>query len=54
MVLTSVGDSAVCCIILTVLASKGRKIKYYLEGRHCQNLKYQSKDIYDIYNKVPN
>ena len=51
MVLTSVGDLAVCCIILTVLTSKGRRIKSYLEGHHCQNLKYQSKDIY---NKVPN
>lgn len=51
VVLTSVGDLAVCCVRLTVLASKGRGIKFYLEGHHCQNLKYQSKDIY---NKVPN
>jgi hypothetical protein len=51
MVLTSVGDLTVCCIVLTVLASKGQGIKFYLEGHRYQNLKYQSMDIY---NKVPN
>ena len=51
MVLTSVGGLTVCCRVLTVLASKGRGIKFYLESQHCQNVKYQSNDIY---NKVPN
>ena len=51
MVVTSVGDLAVCCVVLAVLASKGRGIKFYLGGHRCQNLKYQSKDIY---NKVRN
>ena len=50
-VLTGVGDLAAYCIILTVLAIKGRRVKFYFEGHHCQNLKYQSKDIY---NKVLN
>ena len=51
MVLTREGDWAVCCVVLTVLTSKGGGIKFYLEGNHSQKLKYQSKDIY---NKVRN
>lgn len=50
LVLTIVGDLAVCYIMLTVLATKGRRIKFYLEDCHCQNLKHQSNGIY---NKEP-